>query len=169
MDATTVWRFQRFNLIMYFALSSPFPPPLNLLQFAYSGLCTMLRQLFRAIVKPILSKSGFESFESARGIECMECEDQSSTFFWLRCSQLYLEKLRLRTDAKSFDSDQTSMFPVLPLHSNRFASQVSREMAADDSQNNMREIERALYHMEVLGDENAAKNFIEKVKWLIRK
>ena len=156
-DKQTIWRFQRFNLIMYFNLTSPLPPPFNLLFYFYF-LCRRSKiALWNAIHRwPKPAKVNRNKY-------CPLCSDALNNHFWNRVSSNV--KNRAQPDAKFADDLQSSQAPRSDPSDGLARSQQTK---IDEMNRNLNEIKKVLFQLDYTNVDLSEKEVIGKLKWIIK-
>lgn len=151
----TIWRFQRFNLIMYFNLTSPLPPPFNLLFYFY-----FLCRRFKIVLWQVIHRWP-RAGQINRNKYCPLCSDALNNHFWNRVSSSV--KNRTQSEPKLADgTDQSARSE----QSDTLAS--SQQTKIDELNKNLNEIKKVLFQLDYTNVDLNEKEVIGKLKWIIK-
>ena len=144
----TIWRFQRFNLIMFFNLTSPFPPPFTVLFYAY---CVYYQ------LKLNFLRTG-KDFELNRNKYCTLCSDTLNNHFWNRVSS--------NLSAAHKDKIRSTDWAKLSRQNDSLASQ---HIKINELNKNLNEIKKVLFQLDYTNENLTEKEIISKLKWITKK
>lgn len=165
----TIWRFQRFNLIMYFNLTSPLPPPFNLLFYLYF-LCGCL--------KAVLWKAIFrwpKTAEINRNKYCPLCSDALNNHFWKRVSSIVKQRASQSGDARqsgdvrqSGDARLAADTRTAPSVEQSDSLASSQRTKLNELNKNLNEIKKVLFQLDYTNVDLSEREVIGKLKWIIK-
>lgn len=152
----TIWRFQRFNLIMYFNLTSPLPPPFNLVFYLYF-LCDRSKI---ALLKAIHRRP--KASEINRNKYCPLCSDTLNNHFWNRVASIVKSRAS-QSDPKLADDTRAAASAE---QSDSLAS--SQRTKINELNKNLNEIKKVLFQLDYTNVDLSEKEVIGKLKWIIK-
>lgn len=140
-DKQTIWRFQRFNLIMFFTLSSPFPPPLTFIYYSY------------LILQNLFSKKDEKKPNTNQNKYCSLCCDELSNHFWKRIS--------LNVKSKILDS--------INEENHKFCTLATKLVEIDELKKRLYDIKKVLFQLDYTNMDLNDKEILLKLKWIVKK
>lgn len=141
-DKQTIWRFQRFNLIMFFTLTSPFPPPFTFIYYIY--LIYLKFKNLNSIKKDILNNK-----------YCPLCCDLLNNHFWNRISS----NIKIKISNLNDNNLETKQNDII----------ISQQLKMNELNKNLVEIKKVLFQLDIINVDLNEKEIISKLKWITKK